>query len=306
LVKVLVVGAGVIGTVYGAQLGAAGHSVAVLEHGSRSDELAHSGLVAHDVTEATSVTTPVVVVSCAGGGPYDLVLVTVRAEQIASVFDTLRDLADQPAVLFFGNNPGGRATLPPDLPGRVHLGFPGVGGSLVENAVEYLRIRQQPTTLETGGGQALDEFETALVGRGFVVARTSNIDGWLVYHAVFVAAVAAALSRCHGSATELASNRATLTLMCRAITEGFGALRRDGTRGAPRNLRTLHHSLLRPIAVAYWARTMRSPMGELCFAAHARHAEPEMRALASEVLRRLTDTARTRHLRQLLDNANPE
>ena len=45
----------------------------------------------------------------------------------------------------------------------------------------------------------------------------------------------------------------------------------------------LHSPLLRPVAVRYWARTMRSPMGELCFAAHARHAEAEMRALGHDV-----------------------
>ena len=37
------------------------------------------------------------------------------------------------------------------------------------------------------------------------------------------------------------------------------------------------------VAVRYWARAMHSPMGELCFAAHARHAEAEMRALGHDV-----------------------
>ena len=50
----------------------------------------------------------------------------------------------------------------------------------------------------------------------------------------------------------------------------------------------LHSPLLRVVAVRYWARTMRSPMGELCFAAHARHAEAEMRALARDVEARIT------------------
>jgi hypothetical protein len=45
----------------------------------------------------------------------------------------------------------------------------------------------------------------------------------------------------------------------------------------------LDSPLLRVVAVRCWARTMRSPMGELCFAAHARHAEAEMRALARDV-----------------------
>lgn len=36
------------------------------------------------------------------------------------------------------------------------------------------------------------------------------------------------------------------------------------------------------IAVRYWARTMRSPTGELCFAGHARPSEAEMRAIAHD------------------------
>jgi hypothetical protein len=45
---------------------------------------------------------------------------------------------------------------------------------------------------------------------------------------------------------------------------------------------------------------MRSPLGELCFAAHSRHAEAEMRALAAAAVSRAGDAARTTHLRELL------
>ncbi|MEP7024388.1 MAG: hypothetical protein ABJB47_11430 [Actinomycetota bacterium] len=91
--------------------------------------------------------------------------------------------------------------------------------------------------------------------------------------------------------------------MCTAITEAFAALRRTGAEGLPRNLAVLHHPLLRPVAVRYWARTMRSPMGELCFAGHARHAPAEMLALGTEIAARLANSPATSHLRQLLGPA---
>jgi 2-dehydropantoate 2-reductase len=47
--KVLIVGAGVIGTVYGAHLAAAGHEVSVLSHGLTTDEVIAAGLSACDV-----------------------------------------------------------------------------------------------------------------------------------------------------------------------------------------------------------------------------------------------------------------
>ena len=48
--KVLIVGAGVVGTVYGAHLAAAGSTVEVFSHGPRTDEVAAGGLRARDVT----------------------------------------------------------------------------------------------------------------------------------------------------------------------------------------------------------------------------------------------------------------
>jgi ketopantoate reductase len=223
-------------------------------------------------------------------GDYDIVLVAVRRDQLASACAGLTGLAGEPAVLFLGNNPGGRAGIPDGLPGDVYLGFPGVGGVLAGGTAGYVCIRQQPTALQETPDPRLAALESDLTGRGFAVQRVADMDGWLAYHAAFVACITAALYRCGADPIRLAADRPTLTLMCRAITEAFAALRASGTPGLPRNLALLHSPLLRAVAVRYWARTMRSPMGELCFAAHARHAEAEMRALARDVLARITGT----------------
>jgi hypothetical protein len=89
--------------------------------------------------------------------------------------------------------------------------------------------------------------------------------------------------------------------MCRSIEEGFASLARQGVSGLPRNLRTLHRPLLRPVAIRYWGQTMRSPTGERCFAAHCRHAESEMRALAAAAaIERAGDASHTARLRELV------
>ena len=126
------------------------------------------------------------------------------------------------------------------------------------------------------------------------------MDGWLAYHAVFVAAISAGLYRCGTDPTRLADDRATLKLTCAAITEGFQALQADRVEGCPRNLAVLHSRWLTPVAVRYWARVMRSPLGESAFAAHARHAEPEMRRLAQDVIARLPRTDSDDAIRTLL------
>ena len=287
--RVLVVGAGLIGTVYGAYLAAAGCTVSVLSHDPRTGDVAAGGLCARDVLSGRTAGAEAAVVPDASG-EYDIVLVAVRRDQLASACAGLAVLGGNPAIVFFGNNPAGRAAIAGDLPGDVYLGFPGVGGVMTSGTADYVRIRQQPTALPQASDPRLAALESALSGRGFAVQRVADMDGWLAYHAAFVACIAAALYRCGTDPVRLAADRATLTLMCQAITGAFSALRTSGTAGLPRNLAVLHNPILRPVAVRYWARTMRSPMGELCFAAHCRHAEAEMRALAHDVAARITDS----------------
>jgi ketopantoate reductase len=283
--KVLIVGAGVIGTVCGAHLAAARAKVSVLSHGPRTDEVAAAGLSARDVLGGAQVDAAVTVVPDASGY-YDIVLVAVRREQLASVSAGLARLAANPAIVYFGNNPAGRAGLPGDQPDDVYLGFPGIAGAMVDSVAEYVRIRQQPTVLQDAADPRLAALASVLSARGFAVRRTHDMDGWLAYHAAFVGCIAAALYRCGTDPARLAADRGTLILMCQAITEAFAALRANGTAGLPRNLAVLHAPIFRAVAVRYWARTMRSPMGELCFAAHCRHAETEMRGLGRDAAAR--------------------
>lgn len=298
--NVLLVGVGVVGTVYGTRLVASGHNVDVLAHGPRTQQVQRSGLLATDTVTGVTTESPVTVIATTSGRSYDLVVISVRADQIRSACADLQLLAHAGELLFLGNNPAGHAGIPGGLPGPRSLGFPGVGGQLVGDRVEYMRIPGQPTTLEKGGGPNTEAFAATLASSGFALTETSEFDGWLMYHAVFLGSISAALGRCGGSAAALAADRRQLTLMCRSIEEGFRAVGKQGVRGLPRNLRMLHQPAWRSFAVWYWARTMQSPMGEQCFAAHCRHAGPEMQLLVNDILGRTAGASHTEHLRLLL------
>jgi 2-dehydropantoate 2-reductase len=295
----LIVGAGVIGTVYGGHIAAAGNQVSVLSHGPRTGEVATGGMCARDVLGGGRVNVKTDVVPDASG-EYDVVIVAVRRDQLIPACAGLAALAGKPAVVFFGNNPAGLAAIPGDLPGDAFLGFPGVGGVMADGTANYVRIRQQPTALQQSTDPRLAALASVLSSRGFAIQRVADMDGWLTYHAAFIACIAAALYRCGTDPIRLAADRPVLELMCQAISGAFAGLRGQGTEGLPRNLAVLHSPLLKAVAVRYWARTMRSPMGELCFAGHSRHAEAEMRALGGDVAARITSSpALTELLRPL-------
>src|ERR1700689_5258504 len=161
--KILLIGAGVIGTVYGANLGAAGDTVSVLAHGDRTAEVADIGLRARDVADGAVTAASVNVVSELQADTYDLVLVAVTRDQVSAVCASLTTLTGAPAILLLGNS-AGREVVPDAVRGRLHLGFPGVGGTLAGGTAEYVRIKPQPTALESIDDALVDELAAHLAG----------------------------------------------------------------------------------------------------------------------------------------------
>lgn len=189
--KVVIVGAGVIGTVYGAHVAAAGHQVLVLSHGPRTGEVAAGGMCARDVLGGWRTGAGADGVADAGGD-YDIVLVSVRRDQMASACAGLAILAGRATVVFSGNNPGGPGGHPPRPARRCLPRVPGVGGPVMaDGTADYVRIRQQPTALPQSADSRLAAPESALSSRGFAIQRVADMDGWLAYHAAFIACVAA-------------------------------------------------------------------------------------------------------------------
>jgi ketopantoate reductase len=178
------------------------------------------GLRARDVLGGQYVHAPVSTVRVASAGQYDLVLVAVRADQLKAACAQLTGLTGSPAVVLFGNKTGGMSMAGSGVVGDVRQGFPGIGGVLRDGVAEYVRVPQQPTALEAGSDPRLAELEQTLSSRGFPVQRVTDMDGWLLYHAAFVACVAAALFRCGTDPKRLAADPPTLSLMCAAGNRG--------------------------------------------------------------------------------------
>ena len=106
--RVLIFGAGVLGSLYGARLAEAGNDVAVLARGRRLGELRARGVVLEDVRSGARTATPVRIVSeLAPDDPYDVVVVLVRKTQLASVLPPLAASRATPNVLVMVSNPSG-------------------------------------------------------------------------------------------------------------------------------------------------------------------------------------------------------
>jgi 2-dehydropantoate 2-reductase len=285
--KILVYGAGVIGTLYAARLQRAGHDVTILARASRLAAIQRYGLVLEDVvTGARSVTRVSVSGQLHAEDSYDMVLVTVRRDQLSGILPDLALNRNTPSVLFMLNNPSGSSPLIEALGSeRVMLGFPGAGGTLEGHVVHYAMIAQQPTTVGEPNGKQTVRLRTLLQtlrACGFRVRIDNDMDAWLTSHAFFVTSVSGAIYLAGGDCRRLSRSPSLLKLMVDGVHQGFSVVRALGRAVHPLALKVLFTWLPQPFAVYYWRRFFSEQMAEFVFARHARHASAEMQMLAME------------------------
>jgi len=287
--KILVYGAGVIGCVYAAKLHESAYDVALLARGNRYEKLKQDGVIIRDILTGKQITSTVNLVSqLATNDFYDLIVVTVRLDQVETVVPALKNNKASRLIMFMLNYPRDINRLTNELPNKhVILGFPGIGGTYKDNLIEYLQIKQQNTTigeLDGGVSMRIKAIKTFFEFAGFRVSISSNMPDWLKTHAVFVACVAASISKENGYSIQLGKKRNSVAIMVKSICEGFKALKALGVSIEPVNLKIIFLIMPQWFSVFYWQRAMQSEIGTLAIAPHANAAKTEMQVLAGSIL----------------------
>jgi 2-dehydropantoate 2-reductase len=304
--RVLVIGAGVIGSVYAGHLAEAGHDVALVARGSRLNDLIRSGLTLR--RSGWSGRPTVTFIEQVPATPRDLVIIAVRREQ-AMVAAAEASRAAAATVMLFGNFAGMTAELRAAVgTERALAGIPGVGGKIeAGGAVSYALITQQPTVVGTigGPGESAEPVAATLRQAGLQTAVERDIEGWLASHAALVVPMAGAIRAAGGQADALAGRKDLLRLAVGATGAIYRAQRNRGRLVVNGNLRLLYLRMPAWFAVRYWSRALRGEFGELAFAAHTRHAWGEMAMLGSWLRSSIADDhAAAAALDQLMRLAN--
>ncbi len=287
--RVLIYGAGVLGSLFAARLHQAGYDVTLLARGQRLAELREGGVILQEFESGRQECVPVPLTErLSPEDAYDLVMVLVRKNQLESVLSALVENQFTPNVLFLMNNVEGPGHLVEALGrGRVLLGFPAAGGKR-ENGVVYYRVapgKAMPTTLGEPDGsrsERLGWVAQMLEDAGLPVTTSTNIDAWLKTHAAVVSPIANALYLAGGSAYRLARTRDGLVLMVRAIQDALRALQALHIPITPPMIGALLW-VPEPVLVALLEKRLGSPLAELVLASHANAARDEMRQLDAEL-----------------------
>lgn len=289
--RLMIFGAGVLGTFYAAKLLACGHEVTVLARGSRAAQTRADGLVAQEYGGNCLRARVNVIETLEPDAVYDFKLVLVRNEQVDSVLPLLAVKLATPSIVFMFNNLDGPQRLIGALGrDRVVLGFPGAAGerrpdgSVVATVLPALIQKTTVGELDGRITPRIRALANALMQAGFPTAISTQMDAWLKTHVALVSPIADAFYAAGSDLKVLADSRSRLIALLHNIRQAFSALRAKGTAITPAKLRALE--LLPDWLLAYacqWA--LRTSYADLIVARHATVAREEMVGLSEALLR---------------------
>jgi 2-dehydropantoate 2-reductase len=170
--KILVYGAGVIGSIYAARLYETGEDVTLLARDQHYERLQKNGIVLHNVLTGKQSTSFVnLKEELDSDDSYDLIIITVRLDQVETIVPSLKQNRFSPLITLMFNFPESLDQLANELkPKHVIAGFPGVGGILHDDHIEYIQINQQQTAIGELDGRSsncIKEIKALFSGAGF-------------------------------------------------------------------------------------------------------------------------------------------
>lgn len=293
MTKILIYGAGPLGSLFAARLQEGGNDVSILARGARLAELREHGIVLADVlTKTQSVTHVQVVEELAPDDAYDLVLVIMRKNHALQVLPVLAANQRTPNVLFLCNNAAGPQAFIEALGReRVLIGFPNCAGYREGHVVHCLAGTQDDKAYVPFGevdGRITDRAQRVArileSAPGFGAEIRTDMDAWLKYHvALLFPSLAPALRAAGVDNYRLARTRDLVVLALRAMREGFGVLRSLGLPVTPPKLRVIE-LLPEPILVLLAQRLLANPLMETALVKHAEAARSEVLHLIDEFM----------------------
>lgn len=285
--KVLVYGAGVIGSYLAHVLCAAGNDVTVLARGRRRKELEERGLeISHYLQRAVTVDRPRVTGALETGIRYDAVFAVMQFQQMYAILPELA-AADTPLVCLTGNNIAApemeRAILDGSaVPKTVLFGFQGTGGRREGGRVVCVRKGAGSLTCGTLHGEP-DGAVRAVLGRLFAgqayrVDYMPDMDAWYKCHLAFILPIA---YLCYQTGCDLRRSTALQRRrLMDAVAEGYRLLRLLGYPILPEgDERYFEPGPRRMVMGAMLWCMAKTALGRLAASDHCRHAVSEIEAL---------------------------
>ncbi len=288
--KILVYGAGVLGSYLAHVLHRGGNDVTLLARGKRLQELQQHGLVIrHYIQRRTTTDVVKLTERLDAQDQYDIVFVVVQRTQLDDILPHLCTNENSALFVFVGNNPTASETLRfirghSQKPKNVVFGFQSSGGRRENGKIISIHIGiSKLAGSMTVGSLDSNPASIALLQQAFAATHyklneNSNMDAWLKCHVAFIMPIAFACYYSAGDLRKIAWDSRFLNKVIDCMDEAYQMVEACGYPIEPkgdqdfvRRQRFKCFLMLRVLAA--------TPIGKLACSDHAMAAQGEMKRL---------------------------
>jgi len=277
--RILVLGAGVLGSNLLRNLLQSGNDVTLLARGKTADEIKKNGLRIKDwFSPFLSVNRIPVVTELMRDDEYDVIFVAVRYTQLESILETLRKNKSK-NIVFVGNNVTPEE-LNLKLPGKnVRFAFALSAGHRERDRVVSVDLRKITIGQLYGSPSNERLIGQIFEGTKYKVVYEPNMGDYLLCHAAFVIPATFACYKTDGNLKKLKGATEYLNRLIDANIEGYRAIRNAGHEILPRSDKDFESKAYRKLCMRFFKLMCATPLGKLCASDHAMSAADEMSAL---------------------------
>ncbi len=277
--RILIVGAGVIGSNLAADLFVSGRDVTILARGKWADTLEKNGLVIDPIFSPGKKRHRIPVIrELRKDDVYDVIFVVMRYTQLESVLPVLIDNSSKNVVIV-GNNlsPQEIAGALPDK--NVLFGFSMAAGHREKDRVVSISLHKitigQLKDAHSNERLIRDIFD----GTKIKAAYQPNMEDYLLCHAAFVVPIGFACYYTDGDLKRIKDNKEYLNQIIDANIEGYSAIENAGHEILPDPDKDYHNRKYRRTCYIVYKVMCATVIGKICASDHALNAVEEMSAL---------------------------
>ena len=295
--KILIYGAGIVGSSYGWQLSKTGHEITVLVRPEKKQTIAEKGIRIHctDFREGQKkieevVFKPHVIGSLSADNDFEYIIVTTNNLHLKEILPVLSKSAGKAHILFFQNMwVSNLDDIEKHLSKEQYFfGFPFmVGGGrntdYINSAISGLKQSHTPLG-ETNGenSERVQKISKALEDANLRPVIYKNIKNWLITHYAVAGGLSAGIMKAKGG-RNFASDSKILKETIKAIREGLNICLKLGYNPKSEKANKLY-SLPFFIAIPIAKKVYSNEALCLMFDGHTQHSPDEMKKMLEDII----------------------
>ena len=289
--KILIYGAGVIGSIFAEKLSQKGYDITILARGNRYNEIYEKGIILKNcLNDKTDYIKIKLVDKLEKDDIYDYIIIPVQNNQIDNILPILEKNKSQNFVFMVNNPLGYEKWIKAVGYNRIIIGFPSVGGERKDGVINYFiskgmpRAYQSTTFGELNGKKTerLIKLYKVFKKSGLSPSINSKMDWWQKTHVAIILPIGKALYRYESNNYELSKSYKTIKNMIYGIRELFAILESNGVKITPMKLKLYYLPVI--LIGKMWQKILGTKMAEYAMAKHTIVAKKEMEELEKQFM----------------------